>query len=77
MKKIIRKILKKFGYDIKKIDYKDDPNFLLFKFLNKYKVNCFLDIGANIGNHSLNLQEYFTKIICFEPHPIIFSILKL
>jgi FkbM family methyltransferase len=69
MKKIIRKILNKFGYDIKKIDYKDDPNFLLCKFLNKYKVNCFLDIGANIGQTALALRNnnYKEKIISFEP----------
>ena len=69
MKKIIRKIFNKIGYEIKKIDYKDDPNFLLCKFLNKYKVNCFLDIGANIGQTALALRNnnYKEKIISFEP----------
>jgi FkbM family methyltransferase len=52
-------------------------DFIKKKIIEKKRNRIFLDIGANIGNHSLNLQEYFTKIICFEPHPIIFSILKL
>mgnify|MGYP001184277305 CR=1 FL=1 len=36
-----------------------------------------LDIGANIGNHSLFFSNYFKKVISFEPHPKIFKILSL
>jgi hypothetical protein len=52
-------------------------DFIKKKIIKKKNNRIFLDIGANIGNHSLNLQKYFKKIICFEPHPLIFCILKL
>ncbi|MEZ4779881.1 MAG: FkbM family methyltransferase [Flavobacteriaceae bacterium] len=36
-----------------------------------------LDIGANIGTHALPLSRIFKKVICFEPHPFLFEVLKI
>jgi len=36
-----------------------------------------LDIGANIGNHSLYLSRYFEKVLSFEPNPFIFRLLSI
>lgn len=36
-----------------------------------------LDIGANIGNHSLYFSSYFSKCISFEPNPRTFSVLEI
>jgi FkbM family methyltransferase len=36
-----------------------------------------LDIGANIGNHSLFLSELFEKIYSFEPNPYAFRLLEI
>ncbi|HUA81746.1 MAG TPA: FkbM family methyltransferase [Dyella sp.] len=36
-----------------------------------------IDIGANIGNHSLYFSDYFKQVVSFEPHPRIFKILSL
>lgn len=36
-----------------------------------------LDLGANIGNHSLHFAPYFDRVIAFEPHPRTFGLLKL
>ena len=36
-----------------------------------------LDIGANIGNHAIQFSKIFKEVICFEPNPLIFEILKL
>ena len=35
------------------------------------------DIGANIGNHSVFLSDYYKKVVSFEPDPFTFQILKL
>jgi FkbM family methyltransferase len=36
-----------------------------------------LDIGANIGNHTLFFAEYFTDIIALEPNPRTFKLLDI
>ena len=34
-----------------------------------------LDIGANIGNHTIFFAEIFAKVIAFEPNPKTHSVL--
>tara|TARA_Y100000739_G_C20612634_1_gene469650 strand:+ start:2483 stop:3400 length:918 start_codon:yes stop_codon:yes gene_type:complete len=44
---------------------------------NKTLKNCsFIDIGANIGNHSIFFSEIFEEVHSFEPNPIVYPILK-
>lgn len=43
----------------------------------KNKFNNVLDIGANIGNHSVFFSKYFKKVLSFEPNPHSFDLLKL
>ena len=49
--------------------------------IHKMEKNIFnstmLDIGANIGNHSLFFSNYFAKCISFEPNPRTFSVLEI
>lgn len=35
-----------------------------------------IDIGANIGNHSIEFSKYFSRVICFEPNPRTFDLLS-
>lgn len=52
--------------------------FALLKNLNiKTKNFTAIDIGANIGNHSIEFSKYFKKVISFEPNPKVFNLLKL
>ena len=52
----------------------------LFEFLHplsdEFKNGYALDIGANIGNHTLFFQNRFKHVISFEPSPLIFKLLK-
>ena len=36
-----------------------------------------LDVGANIGNHSLYFDGYYNGVYAFEPHPLTFKVLQL
>ena len=35
-----------------------------------------IDIGANIGNHSVYLSRYFNRVVAFEPHPRTYKLLE-
>ncbi|MDR7921529.1 FkbM family methyltransferase [Thermosynechococcus sp. HY213] len=36
-----------------------------------------LDVGANIGNHSIYFSRYFSAVHAFEPHPVTRRILEI
>lgn len=44
---------------------------------NKLVKGAALDIGANIGNHSLFFSRYYERVYCFEPNPRTFQLLKM
>jgi FkbM family methyltransferase len=54
---------------------------LVFKYLKKHSIlfskTVALDVGANIGNHSLFFSNYFEKIVAFEPHPLNYKLIEL
>lgn len=54
---------------------KEQLNKIIDVMKSKKKRIC-LDIGANIGNHSIFLSNFFEKVISFEPHPKTFKVLK-
>ncbi len=39
--------------------------------------SCFVDVGANIGNHALKIGRNFGKVICVEPALPNYQLLKL
>tara|TARA_B100001027_G_scaffold184201_1_gene136181 strand:+ start:237 stop:827 length:591 start_codon:yes stop_codon:yes gene_type:complete len=41
------------------------------------KKDIFIDVGANLGNHTLYLSKHFKKIYSFEPHPLTFKLLEI
>jgi FkbM family methyltransferase len=61
--------------------YEDENLQLIEKFIKNNlldsKLKTALDIGANIGNHSLFLSQYFKSVHAFEPNPEIYELLKI
>ncbi len=47
----------------------------IFNNLNTKNSIC-IDVGANIGNHTLNFSNYFKHTYAYEPHPDTFQLLK-
>ena len=58
-----------------KIELESLRNNVFYK-INSHKSNA-LDIGANIGNHSLYFSDFFLNVFAFEPQEKIFELLKL
>ncbi|MFZ2739258.1 MAG: FkbM family methyltransferase [Burkholderiaceae bacterium] len=48
-----------------------------FKFLGKRALvaGIAVDVGANIGNHSLYFSEHFEQVVSLEPNPRVFELL--
>ena len=42
-----------------------------------FSVATAIDIGANIGNHSLYFSDHFRQVLSFEPNPRTFQLLQL
>ncbi len=43
----------------------------------RMKKGFLIDVGANIGNHSVYLSRYFDRVYAFEPNPRTFELLKI
>ena len=60
--------------------YEKEELDILFDFLTPLKetlaAGTCLDIGANIGNHSLYFAPIFAAVHSFEPHPATFRLLE-
>jgi FkbM family methyltransferase len=61
-------------YEIRELDL--IKCFLVEHHPNALKGSC-LDIGANIGNHSVYFSKLFNKVRSFEPNPQPFKLLKV
>jgi FkbM family methyltransferase len=51
-------------------------HFIKKRMPNSYKETA-IDIGANIGNHSIFLSNFFNKVYAFEPNPITYDVLSI
>lgn len=59
-------------YEVEELDFLRDRIFPQLK-----SRGIALDIGANIGNHSLFFAEHFDQVYSFEPHPRTFRLLSI
>ena len=61
-------------------DFYEEENLSLFqKFLkiNNIHIKNFVDIGANIGNHSVYFSKFVCNVYAFEPSSKAFELLKI
>jgi FkbM family methyltransferase len=82
-----RRQLAIFAFDAIGININEDGVFELheldaiFEWLATHKgsfsKSCALDLGANIGNHSLYFSDHFKKVISFEPNKRTFKLLDI
>jgi FkbM family methyltransferase len=56
---------------------REEIDFILDRFRERIAGRTVLDIGANIGNHTLAFAEAGARVIALEPHPITFELLRL
>ena len=54
--------------------YEEEELNLISSIIDK---EIFIDVGANIGNHTLYFRNSFKKIYSFEPHPKTYKLLQL
>jgi len=40
------------------------------------RTDLMIDVGANIGNHTVALAKAFKRVECVEPHPVLFRVLQ-
>lgn len=62
--------------------YEVDELEVFFDWLKHLNVDTIfngsaLDVGANIGNHSLYFSDYFSNVFSFEPQPLTFELLQI
>ncbi len=61
--------------------YEKDNLEILFSYLNSLDLDVFngtaVDIGANIGNHSLYFSDFFLSVVSYEANPKVFDILQI
>ncbi|MEE2746342.1 MAG: FkbM family methyltransferase [Pseudomonadota bacterium] len=62
--------------------YEIDELEVLFEWLKQLNSDeifegSALDVGANIGNHSLYFSDYFNEVLSYEPQPLTFKLLSL
>ncbi len=55
----------------------DNTLFFLDTLKENTKNWVFIDIGANIGNHSIYFSDYVKEVHAFEPNPRVFRILEI
>lgn len=69
---ISSRILAKGFYELDELEALHD-----YMISNGRPLKLFVDIGANIGNHTLFFANKFEAILAIEPDPIIFKVLEL
>lgn len=69
MKKLIKHLIHRMGFDLHRLNPGSNPAYQLLKGLNRFEVDLVFDIGAHVGQFASNLRSvgYQGRIVSFEP----------
>jgi FkbM family methyltransferase len=45
--------------------------------IKKFKKTTAIDVGANVGNHSIFFSKFFKKVVSYEPNESVYNLLRL
>jgi len=79
LKHELRKLLRRFGYDISRVTPLSHAMALRKTMLGSYDIDTVLDVGANAGQFALALRReagYTGRILSFEPLSAAYELLK-
>jgi FkbM family methyltransferase len=73
VKSTIQRVLRRFGWEIRRYDLAEMAR--LAGFLRLHRIDCVLDVGANVGQFATELRHvgYTGRIISFEPQADAYS----
>jgi FkbM family methyltransferase len=69
MKDAARRLIRTFGYDVRKYHKHQDPSRRFQLSVQRWEVTVILDVGANVGQFARSIRKsgYRGRIISFEP----------
>jgi len=69
MKSFIKRLIRFFGFDLRRYNPASSKSAQLIRMLSAHKVNLVLDVGANTGQFGRFLRDagYHGRIVSFEP----------
>jgi FkbM family methyltransferase len=73
-----QRAFRSFGYHLGKFPPRDSLDYLLQQLLNRFEINCVIDVGAHDGEYAHSLREigYTGRICSFEPVKATFERLR-
>lgn len=68
-KEVLRKLMRKTGYDVRRISVESDSFHQLVTALRRFEIDTVFDVGANIGQFASGLRAagYTGSMVSFEP----------
>ena len=69
MKKNIKKLFRKLGFEVKRYNLNTSQVALMGRLLEYRRIELIFDVGANCGQYASFLRDcgYRVKIVSFEP----------